>query len=209
MSSPLTQSKRRELTTKAILVVVFLAVLFGFVGYMTLIGPGLAAFTIGWLDLVLLSLATYRLGHLVAYDLVMEPVRRYFTDTIPDPTGAGESVEPKGEGFRLAIGQLVSCPICSGTWIAAILVYGLYLWPAAMRIFLVMTAVIGAAELLNAAGESLAWSAQHQRTLAGAQMAARKRNIVRIEQPCEEPLLEREDIRSVSERIIKRKEKLS
>jgi len=168
---------------------------------MTVYGPGLQAFKLGWLDLALLAFATYRLGHLIAYDLVTEPFRQFFTQTLPDPTGAGETVEPKGDGFRKAIGQLVSCPICSGTWAAAVLVYALYLWPDPVRVFLAMTAAIGAAELLNAAGEALSWSAQHHRVQAGAQMAARKRNIVRIDQPCDDLAPEREPARAITDRV--------
>jgi hypothetical protein len=208
MSSNVDLSKRRETNTKLGLIFIFLGGLAAFIGYMTLWGPGLAAFKVGWLELVLLTFATYRLGHLVAFDRVTEPVRKLFTDTVPDPTGAGETVEPKGEGFQQAIGELICCPICSGTWIAALLVYGLYLWPDPMRVFLTMTAAIGGAEILNSAGEALSWTGQHQRTLSGAQMSARKKNIVRIEQPCEDNLPERDEVRSLSDRIkrIRKKE---
>jgi hypothetical protein len=161
----------------------------------------LSAFRLGWLDLVLLIFATYRLGHLISYDRVTEPIRLLFTETLPDPTGAGETVEAKGEGFQQAIGQLLCCPICSGTWVAAGLVYALYLWPDPMRLFLTMTAAIGAAEILNAVGEALSWTGQHKRTLSGAQMTARKKNIVRIEQPCDDPLPEREEMRNLPERV--------
>jgi hypothetical protein len=201
MSSNADRSKRRENLTKLSLIFLFLGGLVAFIAYMTFWGPGLAAFKLGWIDLVLLTFATYRLGHLVAYDLVMEPFRKLFTKTLPDPTGAGETVEPKGEGFQQAIGQLICCPICSGTWVAALLVYGLYLFPDPMRVFLTMTAAIGGAEILNSAGEALSWTGQHQRTLSGAQMSARKKNIVRIEQPCEDNLPERDEVRSLSERI--------
>lgn len=182
-------AKRREYAAKLILMLVFLGLLAAFFAYMILWGPGLAAFRLGWLDLVLLVFATYRMGHLIAYDLVTEPLRQFFTVTVPDSTGAGESVEPRGEGVRRALGQLVSCPICSGTWAAAVMVYALYLWPDPTRVFLLVMAAIGAAELLNSAGEAFAWTGQNQRTLAGREALARRKHVIRIEPPCpEEPL---------------------
>jgi hypothetical protein len=205
MSSKTDKWKRREYFTKAVLIIVFLSLLVSFIGYMTFYGPGLKAFQLSWMELLLLGLSTYRLGHLISYDRVMEPFRRFFTETIPDPTGAGETVEAKGKGVQQAIGQLICCPICSGTWIAAALVYALYLWPDAARVFLTMTAAVGAAELLNAAGESWSWSAQYHRTLTGGQMTARKKNIVRIDQqPCDDELPERDEVRNINERSSER-----
>jgi hypothetical protein len=119
-------------------------------------------------DLVLLGFAVYRLGRLVAYDKVMESYRAFFTRTVPDPSGAGESVEPKRRsGFQQAIGELLSCPICSGTWIAAGLVYALALAPRPTRLFLAIMSSMGVGELLNAATEALSWLSQETRDQAG------------------------------------------
>jgi len=137
--------------------------------------PSLEEFNFSALDLAMLAFAVYRLGRLVAYDVVMEPLRRPFTRTVPDPTGAGDTVEPYGTGARKAIGQLISCPICAGTWVSAILVYGLYAYPGPARVFLAMTAAIGAAELLNSVTEIFCWSGQYARELTGLREQARKR----------------------------------
>src|SRR5690606_4392915 len=102
-------------------------------------------------DLAQLALATYRLGRLTSYDKVAETYREPFTETVPDPTGAGETVVPEGTGVRRALGELIACPICAGTWIAAALVYGLHLAPRPTRVFLAIMSSIGGAELLNAA----------------------------------------------------------
>jgi len=58
------------------------------------------------------------------------------------------------------IGELIACPICSGTWIAAALVYGLHLLPGPTRILMTIMSTTGAAELMNAASAALSWSAQ-------------------------------------------------
>jgi len=158
---------KREYATKVVLSLVFL---FAVVFFAILTGPAHLLQSIqswGVLDFVLLSLSTYRLGHLVAYDRVMEPFRHAFARTVPDITGAGESVEPMGSGIRCAIGQLISCPICAGTWIAALLVFALVLLPEGTRLFLWMTAAIGLAEVFNSFTEALCWSGQLSRNQAG------------------------------------------
>lgn len=165
---------QKEHTAKIILTLVFLGGFALFTGWMIFFGPGLNLFSISTMDLVLLGLATYRLGRLVAYDRVMEPFRRFFTETLPDPTGAGDTVNPKGIGFQQSIGQLICCPICAGTWIAALLTYLVILFPGPTRVFLTMTAAIGIAELLGALTEALSWSGQYARTMAGSKMLERQ-----------------------------------
>jgi hypothetical protein len=63
-------------------------------------------------------------------------VRFPLLKTVDLENGAGHVVEPKGEGMKRAIGEMISCPICAGTWIAAGLVYGLQFFPKSTRLFL-------------------------------------------------------------------------
>jgi hypothetical protein len=118
-------------------------------------------------DLAMLGLSTFRLGRMIAYDTVLRPVREPFTETVPDPTGAGDTVEPEGRGVRRAIGELISCPTCAGTWMAALQVYALQLFPGPARLFVTVMAAVGAAELLGSAQEALGWSGQVARQEAG------------------------------------------
>ena len=108
-------------------------------------------------DLLLLGLSTYRTGRMVAYERVAQPLREPVTETKPDFTGVGETVVAKGHGLQRAIGELVSCPICIGTWAAAGMVYGLHLAPQPTRVFLSIMATTGAAELMFEASEALGW----------------------------------------------------
>lgn len=157
----------QEYATKTVLTLTFFAILISVIWWARDTGKGLEFFRLGVLDVVLVGFATVRLGRLVAYSHVMEPLRAPFTVTIPDETGAGETVDARGTGVRYAIGQLLSCPICVGTWCAAFLVYGLYIFPGPTHIFIYMTAAIGIAELLNALVEALSWSGQLTRTRTG------------------------------------------
>ena len=118
-------------------------------------------------DFVLLGFSTLRLGRLVAYDLVTEPYRAPFTETVPDQYGTSETVVPKRSGWRRAFGELISCPICSGTWVAAALVYALQLAPNPTRIFMAIMGAIGMGEILNALTEALSWGGESSRKQAG------------------------------------------
>jgi hypothetical protein len=118
-------------------------------------------------DLVQLGLATFRVGRLISYDQVTEPYRLPFTKTVEDSSGAGKTTVAKGSGVRRVIGELISCPICSGTWVAAILVYGMGVAPRATRAFIAIMSATGMAELLNAAQEALEWTGQEQRNEVG------------------------------------------
>jgi hypothetical protein len=120
-------------------------------------------------DLALLGLSSYRLGRMVSYDLVMQTYRAPFTETVPDPTGAGDTVQPRGSGWRRAIGELISCPICAGTWISAFLTYGLEIAPRPTRVLLTIVSATGLAELVNALTEWLSWGGQASRERAGTE----------------------------------------
>lgn len=104
---------------------------------------------IGALDLATLGLATYRTGRIIAFDAVTEPLRAPFTT----PSDGG--TEPAGTGVRHAVGELLACPTCIGTWIAAAAVYGLRLAPTPTRLALTIMAAGGIAELLDYATEAL------------------------------------------------------
>jgi hypothetical protein len=114
-------------------------------------------------DLVLLGLSTHRVGHLVAYERVAQPLREPFTESRPDASGAGETVVAEGTGVRQALGELLSCPVCIGTWVAAGLVYGLHLAPRPTRVFLAIMGASGAAEVVSSLTEVSAWTAQAAR----------------------------------------------
>src|SRR5919112_6260235 len=109
------------------------------------------------LDLAMLGLSTYRTGRLLAFERVAAPLREPVTETVPDGSGAGETVVAVGEGWRWSFGELVSCPVCVGTWVAAGLVYGLHLAPRPTRVFLAVMSSTGVAQILTEATETLSW----------------------------------------------------
>lgn len=154
------EAAQRERMTYVTLVGLFLGVLGIFI---TRERDRKQPFTISPPDLALLALATYRAGRVVAYDRVSQPFREPVTETVPDEYDAGENVVAEGTGVRKAIGELVSCPTCVGTWVAAGLVYGLRLAPGPTRLFAAILGVSGLAELFSETEEVLTWSAQAAR----------------------------------------------
>lgn len=166
----LSSALKREYRAKVVLTLLFLGGLGGLLTLSFNLGRLQEIASWGALDLLLLALSVFRLGRLVAYDRVMEPFRRPFAQTVPDSTGAGESVEPIGEGLRQAFGQLVTCPICAGTWIAAILVLFRIWFPLIALAFLWMTAAVALAEVINSVVEVWCWGGQLSRVKAGALM---------------------------------------
>ncbi len=119
------------------------------------------------LDAGLRSFATFRAGRMLAYDEVAEPLREPFAETVEDDSGAGLTTESKGQGSRKVIGDLLTCPVCAGTWAAAGMVYGLRIAPGPTRLLITIFGAAGAAELLNGTVEALQWHAQVQRKEAG------------------------------------------
>lgn len=122
----------------------------------------------GMTDLVLLGLASFRLGRLASYDKVTEPLRAPFTEVTPSPSGAGALIEPKGSGVQRTLGSLLSCPVCTGTWMSAMLVYGLRYLPTRTRVFVWIMAATGAAELLNGMVEAFKWTGSAARAATGS-----------------------------------------
>jgi Protein of unknown function (DUF1360) len=63
------------------------------------------------LDLIALSAATFKASRTLSQERVASFVREPFVE--------GEDERPAGEGVQRAIGELVTCSRCVGTWVAA------------------------------------------------------------------------------------------
>lgn len=70
-------------------------------------------------DLVLLSVASYKLSRLITKSRVASAVRAPFTRFQGD-SGHGEVDEAaRGSGLQRSIGELLVCPGCMGQWVSA------------------------------------------------------------------------------------------
>jgi hypothetical protein len=87
-------------------------------------------------DVVLLGVATHKFSRLLTKDRVTSVLRAPFVRYQHD-AGPGEvEEEPRGEGARRAIGELVVCPYCIGVWVATALGFGLAWQPRRTRFLL-------------------------------------------------------------------------
>ena len=116
-----------------------------------------AAISAGWgalLGAVLIAarehglLATFALAKLIAKEKVDAWVREPFVD---EDDGDGE---PKGEGLRYAIGELLTCTRCVGVWSALGLTALRVTRPREAR---VVNAVLGASAVNDAAQSGFNW----------------------------------------------------
>ncbi len=96
------------------------------------------------MDFTLLGLATLRMSKLLSEDEVTSVIRRPVIEV------EGEERHPRGRGLRWAIGKLVLCPTCTGTWVAAMLTYALHLSPRYTRPFLAILAASGMEQFSDA-----------------------------------------------------------
>lgn len=113
---------------------------------------------IGLGDVLLLGVATFKLSRLIAKDSVTSFVRAPFV-AYEGPAGDSEVNEkPRGTGWRLALGELLTCPFCVGQWVAASLAGGLVVAPALTRFVGAIFAFAAVADFLQ-----LVYSAEKER----------------------------------------------
>lgn len=99
---------------------------------------------IGGLDLTMLGLATLRISKAISEDEITAVMRRPVV--FRNDTGT----YPRGSGLRWALGRLVLCPTCTGTWVAAFLAYALHLFPRQTRPLLAVMSASGIEQLSDA-----------------------------------------------------------
>jgi hypothetical protein len=104
-------------------------------------------------DVVLTSVATFRLSRLLSKAAVTSPLRAPFTRYV-GPQGPAElHEEARSEDGKETVGELVTCPFCMSVWVAATLTAGRLLWPRATRTAMgALTALAGADALQLAYG---------------------------------------------------------
>lgn len=95
-------------------------------------------------DIALLALSTHKISRMITKDAVTSPIRAPFT-RFEEPAGEAELNEsPRGHGARHALGELLTCPFCTGVWVASGLAAGLVFAPRLTRFGMgVATAVAG------------------------------------------------------------------
>jgi hypothetical protein len=113
-------------------------------------------------DVLLTSVATFRLSRLLSKASVTSPLRAPFT-TYVGPQGPAElREEAQPEAGKDTVGELVTCPFCMSVWVASTLTAGQLLWPRATG-----TAMGALGALAGADALQLAYGALVDRTADG------------------------------------------
>ena len=89
-------------------------------------------YTLG--DIVIAGVASHKISRMISRDKITSFARAPFM-RYRGPGGKGEVREdPRGEGLRLAIGELLNCPYCLDHWVASAYGVGLVAAPRATRL---------------------------------------------------------------------------
>ena len=111
-------------------------------------------------DVLLLSVTTFRLSRLISKDSVTGALRAPFTE-FQEPAGSGEVNErPRGSGLRKAVGELLTCPFCVGQWVASALAFGMIFTPAFTRLVAAIGTMVTLADWLHYGNELLKQKAE-------------------------------------------------
>jgi hypothetical protein len=127
---------------------------------------------------VLAGFATLRLAHTISYNGIGEWLRFLFVAVVPDSAGGSEGHEPKEGPFNV-IGQLLCCPICSGTWSAMFLITVYALFPPLGWAFISILGLAGISEMLHWTSQPLEWSGRYFRELAGSEWLWKNKGVVK------------------------------
>jgi len=147
--SPTSRRLRQHIPYRGYLALeaVFGAAFVGFVALANRSGRPLPE-RVGAADLALLGVATHKLSQIVARDRVTRPVRAPFTEYTPAKGGKLKERAARGN-LRRAIGELLTCPFCVGTWVASALTYSLAVRPRETRLFASIFAAVTVADVCH------------------------------------------------------------
>lgn len=101
-------------------------------------------------DVLLLGAATHEASRIVSKERVTRTIRRPFTEVKED----GHE-EPKPEGPRRALGELLTCPYCLAPWIALALSGAYLLSPRVTRTYCTVLSIATLSDFLQRASSLL------------------------------------------------------
>jgi len=100
-------------------------------------------------QIVLLGLATHKLARLLSKDAVTSFIRAPFVH-LEEKTGSDSLHETaRGTGMQHALGELLSCPECTGQWIASGLIIGSLHAPRVTRVITSLYATLAIGDTLQ------------------------------------------------------------
>jgi Protein of unknown function (DUF1360) len=102
-------------------------------------------------DVLLLGTAAHKVSRIVARDRVTAFLRAPFT-RYEGPAHINEvNEQPRGEGFRRSVGELMACPLCLAVWVGGALFSGYLVAPRATRVIAALFTSLTIADSLHLA----------------------------------------------------------
>lgn len=114
-------------------------------------------------DVVLISLATFRLTRLFVYDKITRFVRDFFFLAHESYTEEGVTYFAKKErmhGPLRTVYELLTCPWCFSVWAATVVVFFYFLTPSAWLPIFVL-AISGIASVMQISANAIGWVAEN------------------------------------------------
>lgn len=100
-------------------------------------------------DIIVLGVATHKIARLLTKDSVTSFMRAPFV-RLEEKTGSNSIDEkPRGRGLRRSVGELLTCPECTGHWVASGLVVGLMHAPRVTRVVSSLYASLAIGDMLQ------------------------------------------------------------
>jgi hypothetical protein len=126
--------------------------------------------SLGLLDWLILGFAVFRLARLISFDTVMQTYRSPFVKIVPHDSGMNDDVQARTDvpAWREVVGELLACPICTGTWASGLLVSLWLFVPVYGRLLAGVLSVTGLMEILFAIFEQQQWAGELRRIECGA-----------------------------------------
>ncbi|MEV5243490.1 DUF1360 domain-containing protein [Streptomyces cinnamoneus] len=100
-------------------------------------------------DVLLCAGATHQLSRLLTKDPVTSPLRAPFARYRGTSGPAELAEEPRGRGARKVVGELLTCPFCTGLWVATGLAAGMVFAPRTTRLATATMTALTGADLLH------------------------------------------------------------
>ncbi len=100
-------------------------------------------------DIALLGMAAHKMSMVGSQDAIMSPLRAPVTEIQKKESPKKVDEQPRGEGLRRSIGELLTCKFCLGVWLASFLTYGLVLVPRLTRLIAALFAVVTVSDYLH------------------------------------------------------------
>lgn len=144
----------------AVFSVFFFAVLVGALAYMYHVYHGLPL-RVEPFDVLLMSLATFRLTRLMVYDKITRWVRELFVKrTLVEQDGVmWVKLTPHRYGAFRTIHELFGCPWCISVWAALIVVFSYYVFTWGFIMMLIL-AISGIGSLFQIIANLVGWKAE-------------------------------------------------